>query len=264
MSKVPVLDVKTILVTGSSGNLGSKLCNALKAEGYEIVGVDLEANSNSEITNFYKGDVGDSSFLSEIATDEVFSRLSGIVNCFFYPEFKHERNPIPEISREQRLALEFKQYPASYFSQELAGNVSALHNVLANFLPIHQLDKEFSVVNVGSILGIQQPNPKHLEFDHKFIYKPPGYSVSKSAVIAYTEYCANLFAGSNFRFNTVVPGFIDAGQDEAFISRFNERLSIKRFAQYEEIVNPILFLLSRHSNYMTGATLTIDGGYSIS
>jgi hypothetical protein len=103
---------------------------------------------------------------------------------------------------------------------------------------------------------------QYLDFPDRFRFKPPGNSVSKAAIITYTECCTNLYASSNFRFNTVAPGFVDQGQDSKFISRFDERLSIQRFAKMDEVVHPIEFLFSDEARYITGTTVIVDGGYA--
>jgi NAD(P)-dependent dehydrogenase (short-subunit alcohol dehydrogenase family) len=188
-------------------------------------------------------------------------QIEGIVNCFFHPEIINKVSIDSNTDRLLNLDRAFRSYSPEDFSQELSGNVSALHNVIRFLLP-KNLNQKCSIVNVSSVLGIKQPNPKHLEFPDRFRYKPPGYSVSKAALIAYTEYLANLYSGSSFRFNSVAPGFIDEGQEESFKQRFYPRLAIKKFATLDEIVKPIEFLLSDDSQYMSGSTLVIDGGYS--
>jgi dTDP-4-dehydrorhamnose reductase len=96
--------LQKIIVTGSSGKLGTVLCKKLTENGIEVVGIDIKPSDNN-ITTFFEGDVGDPAFLRMIASEDAISGVSGILKCFFYPEFPHNREIIPGITRSQRLAL---------------------------------------------------------------------------------------------------------------------------------------------------------------
>jgi NAD(P)-dependent dehydrogenase (short-subunit alcohol dehydrogenase family) len=222
---------------------------------------------NNQLTNLsYEYFQADASNVESLRDVENFLRsnkvnLSGIVNCHFHPEIIDPKENIPTGSGINQLESAFRRYTDVSFTAELSGNISSTHNVIRTFLPTN-FDEEFSVVNVSSVYGLQQPNPTILEFPDKFVFKPPGYGVSKSGIIAYTKYLANLYAGTKFRFNSIAPGFVDAGQNTEFKSRFNNRLSLRRFASLEEIASPIEFLLSSSSSYITGSTLVVDGGYT--
>jgi NAD(P)-dependent dehydrogenase (short-subunit alcohol dehydrogenase family) len=258
--------VGKFLVVGSEGNLGKVLCSSLIEKNHGVVGLDIKNISESSVHKNYEYvsvDVTDYIELQAIARSVANSgeELSGLVNCTYHPElFDHTESKLSG-DRITKLDLAFRQYTQDSFSKELVGNLIPVHNIIRAFLP-NNLKTPFSVVNISSVLGVRQPNPVHLDFPDRFRFKPPGYSVSKAAIIAYTEYCANLYAGSNFRFNTVAPGFVDHGQDSKFISRFDERLSIQRFAKLDEVVRPIEFLLSDEASYITGTTLIVDGGYA--
>ena len=69
--------------------------------------------------------------------------------------------------------------------------------------------------------------------------------------------------GANVRVNGIAPGGIlnlNDPQGEDFKRHYAERCPMKRMANVEEMVGPILFLLSSDSSYINGQTLVIDGG----
>lgn len=253
------------LVIGSEGQLGKSLCLALLEKSHRVYGIDIQPETQQQHANytFFKADACDFKRLQEVASQisENGDTLSGLVNCSYHPELLDHDESTLVGSRIEKLDSAFRLYSDSSFSTELIGNLLPMHNIVRAFLP-KNFNQKFSVVNVSSVFGLKQPNPTHLDFPDRFRFKPPGYSVSKAAIIAFTEYCANLYAGTLFRFNTIAPGFLDSGQDLSLKNRFNDRLSIRRFADLDEIVKPIEFLLSEKSSYMTGSTLTVDGGYS--
>jgi NAD(P)-dependent dehydrogenase (short-subunit alcohol dehydrogenase family) len=95
------------------------------------------------------------------------------------------------------------------------------------------------------------------------------YCVSKAGILMLTRVLAAELAQDNIRVNAIAPGFVKTRFSAAIWDnpQLNEAIlqSIpqKRFTSPEEIASAALFLASDQSNYMTGATLVIDGGLSL-
>ncbi len=124
--------------------------------------------------------------------------------------------------------------------------------------------KKGSIINISSIYGIVSPDPKiYLNKNRKNNFvKPIPYSVSKSAIINLTRYLAVYWAKKNVRVNNLILGGMQNRQNKTFIQNYSERVPIGRMAKINEFNGPILFLSSDLSNYMTGANLIIDGGWT--
>lgn len=95
------------------------------------------------------------------------------------------------------------------------------------------------------------------------------YGISKSAINSFMKYCAVEFAGRGIRCNSICPGMIktrlinvDTLTEEDMI-KDAEKYPMKRYGEPEEVANVNAFLLSDASSYITGATIVVDGGYSI-
>jgi len=93
------------------------------------------------------------------------------------------------------------------------------------------------------------------------------YAASKAAVTQATKNMARELGAKGIRVNAIAPGLTKtplaerALKDDARIARTVERTCLKRIAEAQDMVGPVLFLASRMSPYVTGITLPVDGGY---
>ena len=110
------------------------------------------------------------------------------------------------------------------------------------------------IVHVGSIFGLVSRA------------KRDAYSATKAGLLGLTHAMALDLASDNVLVNTVCPGFTDTELTRTILSpvEFNEleqAVPMKRMARPAEIAKAILFLGSPDNSYMTGQTLTVDGGF---
>jgi NAD(P)-dependent dehydrogenase (short-subunit alcohol dehydrogenase family) len=112
--------------------------------------------------------------------------------------------------------------------------------------------KPGAVVNVASIEGLQPA------FAHSH------YSASKAAVLMHTRSAALEFGPLGIRVNAVAPGLIDReGLSAAWpdgVQRWQAKAPLGRLGTPEDVADACLFLLSDAARWITGATLTVDGG----
>lgn len=97
----------------------------------------------------------------------------------------------------------------------------------------------------------------------------PAYGASKAAIVQLTKSLAIAWAPDRIRVNAVAPGFIVTQQsaksrtDPVHVANVNARTPLGRWGQPDDIAGPVLFLASSAAEFMTGACLAIDGGYSV-
>ena len=120
-----------------------------------------------------------------------------------------------------------------------------------------------SIIQTSSIYGLLGPDQRIYEgseyLGHQ-INSPGVYAASKAGIIGLTRYLATYWADKGIRVNAIAPGGTQSGQNEEFIRRYSEHIPLGRMAKAHEIVGALLYLASDASSYMTGQTITIDGG----
>jgi cyclopentanol dehydrogenase len=115
-----------------------------------------------------------------------------------------------------------------------------------------------SIVNMSSLAGlIVWPNLH------------PGYSPSKGANRLLSKAAAADLAGRGIRVNSIHPGLIHTAQSDYLVSdpdtvaALVSAIPLGRVGQPEDVAGLVLFLASDESSYITGAEITVDGGYGI-
>ncbi len=122
-----------------------------------------------------------------------------------------------------------------------------------------------SVINISSIYGVVSPDQSIYDYRRRrgeTFFKPVAYTVSKSAVLNLTRYLAVYWAKQNVRVNSLVISGVFNDQEQAFLDSYCARIPVGRMARRDEYSGAVLFLASGASSYMTGSTLTVDGGWT--
>lgn len=121
-----------------------------------------------------------------------------------------------------------------------------------------------AIVNIGSLYASVSPDQRfysHLPMVPPFL-KPPAYGASKAGLVNLTRYLATHLAPRGIRVNALSPGGVVGNQDPEFLQKFSARVPMDRLAEPEELIGPLLFLLSDAASYVTGIDLKVDGGFT--
>lgn len=133
----------------------------------------------------------------------------------------------------------------TFFMSQLCGRVMADENE----------DRGGVIVNISSIAGVEIP------FEHR-----AAYCAAKAGMVGFARECAREFAQYGIRVNTVVAGLSATSQaaaarrDPTVTATWEQEIPLKRLGDPQEVANVVLFLCAGASSYMTGSTVTVDGG----
>jgi NAD(P)-dependent dehydrogenase (short-subunit alcohol dehydrogenase family) len=160
----------------------------------------------------------------------------------------------------------FETYPESSWDRVMAVNVKGTMlccQVFGGAMAESQAGG--SIINVASIYGAVSPDQTIYEYRRERgeqFYKPVAYSASKSAIYNLTRYLATYWGRKGVRVNTLTLAGVFNQQEDAFLKEYLRRVPMGRMARADEYGGAVVFLASQASSYMTGATLTLDGGWT--
>jgi NAD(P)-dependent dehydrogenase (short-subunit alcohol dehydrogenase family) len=263
---------RVAVVTGAAGLLGREHCRALADAGATVVATDLDARACADLERELKGegraairaiaaDITDPASVTRLR-DEVLltgDRIDVLVNNAALNE------KVEAAADDGRNPTRFEHFPVERFRQMLEVNVTG------TFLTCQILGAEMarrrsgSIVNIASTYGLVAPDQRiyRRRDGAQTFWKSAGYPASKGAVLAFTRFLAAYWADRGVRVNSLAPGGVgQPNQDPDFVEAYASRTPLGRMAEPDEYRGAIVFLASDASSYMTGANLTVDGGWT--
>lgn len=234
------LTSKVAVITGGSSGIGLATAWAFIAEGAIAVSADVNAPEDEQI-DFVKTDVTDPASLKHMVDTIVakYGHIDALVANAGVAEEKADVADLNEANWQKVIDI------------DLTGVV------LTNKYVVQQMAKQDSggsVVNMSSILGVVG-GPKS-----------QAYSAAKAGVANYTKSQAVTYATRGIRFNAVAPGYVNTPLLKTLPKETTDamvgKMPIGRLAEPEEIANVIVFLSSAKASFVTGAVMSVDGGYT--
>ncbi len=230
------LSGRVAVVTGALGNLGPVWSAALAGAGATVVGIDLrpaEGVLEADVTD--RGSL--ERVLDEIGAPSILVNNAGI-------------DAPPGAAAD------------ASFMRTLEVNVAGVFNATQVFGEAMCRTGKGSIVNIGSLYASVAPIPALYDHIEPPFVKPSAYGASKAAVVNLTRYFARHWGPYGVRVNALSPGGVHGSQDLEFVRKYSERVPLGRMAETEDLVAPLLFLVSDASAYVTGHELRVDGGFT--
>ncbi|NYE04470.1 3-oxoacyl-[acyl-carrier protein] reductase [Bacillus niacini] len=250
---------KTVLVTGSSRGIGAAIARGFAVEGATVIVNYLQNEEAAEKTVASCLELGGDAWAiqADVTSESDVNRMMNqielevgkldvVVNNAFKPYVFN-----PETRKM------FSQVKWEDYQEQIDGAVKSTYYVCQQAVPLMKKQTRGSIVNIVTNL-VQRPLiPYH------------DYTTAKSALIGFSRNLAVEVGAFGIRVNCVAPGLVyptDASREtkEEVKEMIISQTPLRRIAQPDDIVGPVMFLSSEWSQFMTGQTLIVDGGLVMS
>lgn len=255
---------KTIVLTGSSGRLGSQYANILSSAGANVMLVDIEKEKNEKLSSIlskkyktksetYAVDISDQKSVRNMILDIVkkYKKIDGLINNAFFNPSKSKFSSSP-----------FEEFPLDLLNDVINVNLTGAVICSQEIGKVMVKQKSGVIVNISSIYGLLGADQRI--YGNSKLNSPVSYAVTKGAIVNFTRYLAAYWHKKNIRVNTLSLGGVldESYMTKKFIDKYSNKTILDRMANKDEYNGALLFLISDASSYMTGANLIVDGGWT--
>ena len=236
----------TIVLTGATGGLGSALAKALSAQGVLLV---LCGRNHIQLEQLNRALGGQHHCIAGDLTTS-----SGRQAVFAYCQQFNRGidvliNNAAFVSAKTFHIKDFKNYekhPFDLWKKSFEVNIDAPFLLCQNILGVMKKQKSGNIINISSNYGLLGPDFD--TYDGEKLWTPPGYAVTKSAILNLTRYVANLYGKHGIRCNTLSPSGVSTDKlTDRFKKRYASRNAFKRMAKVSDYAGPIIFLCYLHN-----------------
>ena len=246
---------KILFITGCNGQIGTQICELFAKKDWIIYGMDLGNNSSLKVLKkYFKGSVSvrkDFSNFFRLAQHEI-NKDSQI--CLINNAGVSVFTPSEERTYEEFLLVsEVNLLGPIYSSTELFKFIQNIDKNLTEKLDSH-------IINISSVYGLISPN-NSIYTDTKR-NNSEIYGATKAGVIQLTKYFAARYAKNKIRVNCIAPGGVlnESLQGNEFIKNYSNLVPMKRLCESNEVSQLCYLLASNKIGYLTGQTISLDGG----
>ena len=238
---------KTVIVTGASSGIGRASAIAFADEGADVVAVDLQEAPLRELADalgaklrVVAGDLCLDETIDAVVAAcggriDVLANVAGVMDNF---------QPVSEVTD-------------SMWDRVLSVNLTAPMRLMRAVLPTMVAQGSGAIVNISSTAG------------YKGSAAGAAYTASKHGVIGLTRHAAVIYGPMGIRVNAIAPGAVKTGMSEVWDSSMaRERLgplfvaNLSPAEPAETLAKHVLFLAGEDGQFINGAVLVSDGGWS--
>ena len=228
----------TVIIASRNGVACDEYAQTLRDKGYNAYGMSL--------------DLSDDASIKQLAADVVakFGKIDILINNAV------DRRNMTSLNDATRQKLQ------DSVSTNLNGQILLSQAVIEYMVK----QESGSIVNISSMRGLDCPHfPLYPE---GWGDQPVNYTTEKWAMVGLTKYMAGRYGKHHIRVNCIAPGGFNPGLSDDpikkdFVKNYIDNCPLGCWANEDDIKGPVVFLASKAANYVTGATLVMDGGWTI-
>lgn len=238
-----------ILVTGSSGQIGSNIVEFFLSNNSFVCGLDVNQNPKLKNKNFlfFKGDIKNDKFVNSVIKKifKKFKKIDVIIN-----------------NAAKQVFTDFKKRKNKDNLEVIESNLLGAVNIIKNYYNYHKINKEkvCRIINIGSIYGVVSPDFRI--YKKRDRYSSEIYGASKAGLLQITKYFSVMMAKDSVIINSISPGGIlnKKKQSSGFVKRYIRNVPLGRMGLTDDLLTGIVMFASKYTTYTTGQNLIIDGG----
>lgn len=235
---------KIALVTGGTRGIGAGISIALKKAGYEVA---ANYNRDSQTAEQFHAETGIPVFSWDVSNyeacekgvAEVCEKMGGSIDVLVNNA---------GITKDSML----HKMDVLAWEKVISTNLNSVFYMTKLVIPAMR-EKNFGrIINISSVNGL------------KGQVGQTNYSAAKAGIIGFTKALALESASKGITVNAIAPGYIATDMTNAIRDDIKEKITatipMKRFGNVEEISNAVLFLADEKASFVTGVTLSVNGG----
>ncbi len=234
---------RVALVTGGTRGIGAAISTALKEAGYSVA---ANYGGNDDAAAAFQEDTGIRTYKFDVSNYEACE--AGV------RQIEEDLGPIDILVNNAGITRDSTLHKMSHDSwqQVIDTNLGSCFN-LCHCVIGGMRSREFGrIVNIGSINGQAGQ------------YGQVNYAAAKSGIHGFTKALAQEGASKHVTVNAIAPGYVDTDMVRAVpppvLEKIIARIPVGRLGHAEDIARGVLFLVADDADFITGSTLSINGG----
>jgi len=243
-----LLENKTALITGATRGIGRGIATTFAKQGANVAftynsSVEAAQELEKELEFFgvkakgYQSNAANYDAAQQLAVDVL--KEFGTIDILINNAGITKDNLLMRISEED-------------FDTVIEVNLKSVFNLTKAVIRPMMKQRAGSIINMSSVVGLKGNAGQ------------ANYAASKAGILGFTKSVALELGSRNIRCNTIAPGFIETEMtgklNEDVVQGWRDAIPLKRGGTAEDVANACVFLASDMSSYITGQTLSVDGG----
>jgi acetoacetyl-CoA reductase len=234
---------RVAVVTGGTRGIGEAISIALKTAGYTVA---ANYAGNDERARAFEGRTGIKSYKWDVADLEAC--IAGVAKV------EAELGPVEVIVNNAGITRDgtMKKMTRTAWDEVMHTNLGGCYNMCKAVWDGMNERKFGRIVNIGSINGQAGQ------------YGQVNYAAAKSGIHGFTKALAQEGARAGITVNAIAPGYIDTDMVAAVpadvLAKIVARIPVGRLGKADEIARGVLFLVADDAGFVTGSTMSINGG----
>ena len=237
---------RVAVVTGGTRGIGAAISKALKAAGYKVAATYA---GNDEAALKFKAETGINVYKWDVSSFDACA--AGV------KQVEADLGPVEVLINNAGITRDatLHRMKPEQWTAVINTNLGSLFNMCRNVIEGMRERKFGRIVNISSING------------QKGQVGQSNYSAAKAGMIGFTKALAQENAKKGITVNAIAPGYIDTEMVSAVPKNVLEQIiagiPVGRLGMADEIARCVAFLAAEDAGYITGSTLTVNGGQYI-